>query len=225
MKHGLREFSADAFSSRLREAVSVPLSDSQTESLHAHYRELSRWVTRTSLIGPGTFRDALWRHYAESLAGIPLLPAKARNLVDVGSGAGFPGFVLAVMRPDLRTFLVESRQKKRAFLQAAARRVGVRVVCVDERLGASLPRALPAEIDVLTLRAVRLPIRAWRAIAERLARSGRVLVWMGSGEPLLTKDATSQSLEQSLLDVGLRTVDLIDLDGSDRRRVVSFARA
>ena len=66
----------------------------------AHYRFLLRWNRQTSLVGPGTIDEAVETHYGESLAALPLLgDAEGKTIVDIGSGAGFPGFVLAAARP------------------------------------------------------------------------------------------------------------------------------
>ncbi|HUF78495.1 MAG TPA: RsmG family class I SAM-dependent methyltransferase, partial [Thermoanaerobaculia bacterium] len=79
----------------------VPVVPATLAALYAHYQELRRWSPALSLIGPAAAGDVVERHYGESLAGVPLLPAGARVLVDVGSGAGFPGFVLAAACPEL----------------------------------------------------------------------------------------------------------------------------
>ncbi len=159
-------------------------------ALHAHHAELVKWSARTSLIGPATVESVLRRHYAESLAGLELIDEEAKTLVDLGSGAGFPGFVLAVMLPQARAFLVEARQKKWAFLRAASRRAGLEVCCVGKRLSEPLPGELPIEVDLLTLRAMRLPVEVWRSLVGRLSPHGRLLVWMGLREPLVEAPAT-----------------------------------
>jgi 16S rRNA (guanine527-N7)-methyltransferase len=137
------------------------------------------------LVGPGTLDTALDVHYGECLAALPLLPATDGEsaLVDVGSGAGFPGFVLAAARPGLRVTLVESRERKWSFLKAAALESGVRIDCLLGTVDRSLPPGLPERIDVVTLRALRLPARAWQALASRLSDNARVLVWAGREDP------------------------------------------
>src|SRR5436305_10950639 len=93
-----------------------PLKERAIDALFAHYRELALWNRRTNLIGPGTAHEILARHYGESLAALPLLPAAARRGLDLGSGAGFPGLVLAAACPELKMTLVEARERKWAFL-------------------------------------------------------------------------------------------------------------
>ena len=95
-------------------------------------------------------------HYAESLVVAGLLPEGVRTVVDVGSGAGFPGFVVAVARPELRMTLLEADQRKAAFLREASDFApNVRVLSrrsdeVGEAFDVVISRAVRAE-DVLEL--------------------------------------------------------------------------
>lgn len=139
-----------------------------------------------SLVGPGTLEGAVEVHYGESLAALPLLSMSAEaTLVDVGSGAGFPGFVLAAARPGLRVTLIEARERKWSFLKAAALEAAVRLDCILGTVDRTLPAGLPASVDFVTLRALKLPARAWQALTSNLADHGRVLVWAGREEPAL----------------------------------------
>ncbi len=94
------------FSSRLRVGVGEDLSPGCVQRLHLHFKELRKWNERYSLVGPGTGAEIVERHYVESLAALPLMARDAASLADIGSGAGFPGWVLAAARTDLDTILV-----------------------------------------------------------------------------------------------------------------------
>ncbi|MDH3428034.1 MAG: class I SAM-dependent methyltransferase, partial [Gemmatimonadota bacterium] len=150
--------------------------------LRLHYEELRRWSKRLSLIGPGTGETVVARHYGESLAALDLLDSGSR-LVDVGSGAGFPGWVLAAARSDLEVWLVESRGRKAAFLEAATRRAALSCRVLSARVGRSLPEGFPRAVDIITVRAVRLVPREWYALSTRLSESGRILRWVGPAAP------------------------------------------
>lgn len=80
-----------------------------------YLEELKRWNARVNLTGLTADRDIIIRHFLDSLAILPFL-GEAGKVADIGSGAGFPGLVLKLARPDLRLTLVESRGKKAAFL-------------------------------------------------------------------------------------------------------------
>src|SRR5712691_10434932 len=83
----------------VRDLAPEPLSDGAAAALFAHYEELRRWSPRLALVGPGAVDEVLARHFGESLAALPFLPEPQGALVDVGSGAGSPGLVLAAARP------------------------------------------------------------------------------------------------------------------------------
>lgn len=207
MGSSLPEISYEVFRSRLQDLSPLELPEAACESLHAHYRELRRWNVRMSLVGPGTATDVLARHYGESLAALPLIAPEDRSLVDLGSGAGFPGIVLAAALPRLEVTLVESRQKKWAFLTSAVRRSGLSCTCLNARVGRSLPEGFPAEVDVMTCRAVAVT----PDILEVLCRSSprvRFLLW--------------QSETRISLPPGLVLGRDLPIGGSERRRVVEL---
>ena len=105
------------------ETLELPLDDEQVRLLHRHYDLLEKWNARINLTSIRRPEKILVRHFGESLFLAKTLPAGARWVVDVGSGAGFPGFPLAVARPEIQVTLVESVAKKAAFLKEAARGV------------------------------------------------------------------------------------------------------
>jgi 16S rRNA (guanine527-N7)-methyltransferase len=114
----LAEF-AEGLRGRLR-GIADP-SDTQVEALHAHYELLLRWNSRLNLTRITSLDEVLERHYAESIFLAAQLPAGAWKVADVGSGAGFPGFPVAVLRPECQVTLIESHQRKAVFLREATR--------------------------------------------------------------------------------------------------------
>ncbi|HEV7517558.1 MAG TPA: RsmG family class I SAM-dependent methyltransferase [Thermoanaerobaculia bacterium] len=187
-----------------------PLSPGTVLALHHHYQELALWNRTISLIGPGTAEEVISRHYGESLAALPLIPPGARTAVDIGSGAGFPGIVLAAARPGLEVTLCEARERKWAFLAAASRRASLPCRCLNARVGIPLPTGLPEAIDLVTARAVRLEAEVLEALASRLAPGGRILLWVGEDAPDLPPN--------------LLPGHVLPLAGSDRRRILGLKR-
>lgn len=178
----LPEIPLDQFRRGLQQVSPVELAEPVVARLHSHYRELRRWNRTLSLVGPNTEEELLVRHFGESLAALPLLPTGAATLVDVGSGAGFPGLVLAAARPDLRVTLVEPRERKWAFLAAAARRAGLSCTCLNARVESPLPHGLPEETDLVTSRALSLA-GVLEPLAARVAPGGAFLLWLGQDGP------------------------------------------
>lgn len=113
------------FADLLRQRVSgiVAISPEQINLLQGHYGLLLRWNKSLNLTRVEALEDAVERHYAESLFLGARLPAVPLRIADVGSGAGFPGFPVAVLRPDCKVALIESHQRKAVFLREAARSV------------------------------------------------------------------------------------------------------
>lgn len=128
---------------------------------------------RQNLISASTV-DHIWaRHIVDSAQLLPLAPKKASRWIDLGSGAGFPGMVVAAMRPDMRVTLVESRRKRIDFLGAMAERLGIadRVEVAGSRLE-TLPTAI---YDVISARAFA-PIDRLLPLAHRFSQ--RETVWL-----------------------------------------------
>lgn len=98
----------------------IPLSDPQIALLEAHFELLRSWNRRLNLTTVTDTEEAATRHYGESLFLAAHLSVGS-SVVDVGSGAGFPGIPAAVLRPDCEFDLVESHQRKAVFLREAAR--------------------------------------------------------------------------------------------------------
>ncbi|MFL6198449.1 MAG: 16S rRNA (guanine(527)-N(7))-methyltransferase RsmG [Thermoanaerobaculia bacterium] len=185
MPFALPPLSRDALAKGLAKLSPEPLDDRALDALHAHYQELSIWNRRISLIGPGTLSEVLERHYGESLAALSLIPGDARFGLDIGSGAGFPGLVLAAARPGLEMALVEAREKKWAFLAAAARKASLPCRCLNVRVAVPLPAGIPASLDLVTARALKLDSDVLGALAGRLGPAGRILLWLGEEDPAL----------------------------------------
>jgi 16S rRNA (guanine(527)-N(7))-methyltransferase RsmG len=99
----------------------VDLSSGQVAALEAHYELLLRWNPRLNLTTVIELHEAVERHYAESLFLGKAINVGVQRIVDVGSGAGFPGFPVAILRPECEVTLVESHQRKAVFLKEAAR--------------------------------------------------------------------------------------------------------
>jgi 16S rRNA (guanine527-N7)-methyltransferase len=113
--------------------LGLNLTGEQTEQLARYFQELKKWNSRFNLVGQGEDRQLVEAHFLDSLTLLPLLdPCPEPGLVDVGSGAGFPGLVIKIARPDLLVTLVEPRQKRTAFLRQVVRTLGLQGIQVRE---------------------------------------------------------------------------------------------
>ncbi len=152
-------------------AAELGVSRETEARLHDYVALLLRWNAKINLVAESTL-DAVWqRHVLDSLQLLPLLPELPGSLTDLGSGAGFPGLVLAATS-GRETHLVESDRRKCAFLLEAARTLGLtRVHIHPQRIEA----ATPPPAAIVTARALApLPLLLSYAV-NKLAPGGFAL--------------------------------------------------
>ena len=143
----------------------MDLTPAQGEALWAHYELMCHWNPRINLTSVIELEKAAVRHYAESLFLASLVPSATLRLADIGSGAGFPGFPVAVSLPQAEVFLIESDQRKAAFLREASDLCrNVRVRCLRSNVYKDL-------VDAVIGRAVRP--------AEIISAAVRTAKWYG----------------------------------------------
>jgi 16S rRNA (guanine527-N7)-methyltransferase len=142
----------------------VPVSRETLERLEAYAGLLRTWNRRINLVGANTMGDIWRRHILDSAQLAPHVPRPARILVDLGSGAGLPGLVLALLGT-VEAHLVEADQRKAAFLREA-----VRVTGANAKIHAARAEKLPPlAADIITARAVA-PLPELLTLAQRFAR-------------------------------------------------------
>jgi len=143
--------------------------------LSTHLELLGRWQRAVNLVGPSTLNDPWRRHVLDSAQLLDHLPAPTRTLVDLGSGAGFPGMVLAILGvPGVH--LVEADRRKAAFLREVARATATDVVIHAARTEAMAGFAA----DVVTARGLA-PLPRLLELAEPFVGPGSVAVLLKGG--------------------------------------------
>jgi 16S rRNA (guanine527-N7)-methyltransferase len=141
------------------------LDDDQVSRLERHFCLLQQWNRRINLTSLRDPEEIVIRHYCESLFLGSRLPPGELRIIDVGSGAGFPGFPVAVLRPDCHVTLAESHQRKSVFLKESARSQS------NVRVFAGRAAKLDARFDWLISRGVAAPHVAGLAPAMALLLS------------------------------------------------------
>ncbi|KAL6772401.1 hypothetical protein ACKKBG_A30095 [Auxenochlorella protothecoides x Auxenochlorella symbiontica] len=208
------------------------LDSGQRAQLDAYLDILMEWNQNMNLTGPCTREEALQRHVVDSLALLPIIEAHAPpcppssgplTLMDVGSGAGFPGLVLAIARPAWRVTLLDSLAKRTRFLGAAAEAAGaagVRVVCANAEAAGRDP-ALRDAFQVVTARAVA----EMRVLAELclpfLAPGG---VWVAAKGPAPEGEVAAAGPALELLGAQLIGVEDVVCAGQQGRRTALTVR-
>ena len=162
------------------------------EQFLLYLRELKLWNARINLTALKTDRDVVLKHFLDSLAVLPFL-GRAGSLADLGSGAGFPGVALKLVRPEMRLTLVEAREKRAAFLEylvavlkltevevvqahltpAQARQWGPRFEAVVSRATFPLSRFLELAAPLLAPGGVALALKGPQLPGEELEAAQR----------------------------------------------------
>lgn len=137
------------FKARLTEGINklqLEFTDDALIRLEIYFKELKKWSRKVNLISRSSSdEDILEKHFLDSLTISPLLHKPGAHLLDVGTGAGFPGLICKTALPQLKLTLVEPRQKRVSFLRHIIRTIGLQDVAVldcriedDKRLPSNL---------------------------------------------------------------------------------------
>jgi 16S rRNA (guanine527-N7)-methyltransferase len=145
----------DLKSDKARALALIPVSRETEKRLDRFVDVLLLWQSKLNLIAPSTLRELWTRHIADSLQLLPLAP-DARTWVDLGTGGGFPGAVIACAladKPGAKVHLIESNGKKSAFLREAVRATGVPAIVHLER-AEKFGESCAEPVHVVTARAL-----------------------------------------------------------------------
>ena len=137
------------------EIISYGVSRETMQKLEKFVAILCEWNEKMNLVSKNSLSDVWVRHILDCVQLLKYIDPNTHNLVDIGSGAGFPGIVLAILMkekmPEVKFFLVESIAKKTAYLKEVCARIGLdNVEIVNERV----ENAVFKDVDVITARAV-----------------------------------------------------------------------
>lgn len=152
-----------------------PLTPQESQQLQAYASLLRQWNPRINLVAPSTLPQLEERHVLDSAQLVPHLPAEgALEVLDVGSGAGLPGLIMAILCPAHRFTLAERDQRKAAFLHTA-----VHELCLGNvKVHAGDVKTLAGPYD-------RITARAWASLTDILQLTSPLLA--STGEWLLLK--------------------------------------
>ena len=170
--------SADTIRRALGEFL-IAVSDSQVLQIQQYMRILLAWNEKINLTSIRDPLEILNRHFCECMYAAATVPVEDGRLADVGSGAGFPGLPLKIIRPALQVVLIESNVKKATFLAEVIRDLGL----TDARVLVSRYEELAEEVaplDFVCSRALGefVPFLEW-AHSEKVAAK-QVILWIGA---------------------------------------------
>jgi len=158
-----------------RLAAQLDVSRETMARLESYVALVQKWQPRVNLVSPASLSDIWPRHIWDSAQLAPYIPAGSTRLLDIGSGAGFPGLVLAILT-DAECHLVESDQKKAIFLRTVIRECGLTATVHNQRI-----ETLPfLDADIITARALAPLDRLLALLGNQLRPGTRCLFLKGA---------------------------------------------
>ena len=201
----------------------IPLDGAQLASLEKYAELLCEWNEKMNLTAITDPEGIAVKHFLDSLAFLKKVdvPFGAR-LADVGTGAGFPGLVLKIARPDIELVLIDSLQKRLTFLAAVLSQLGLSASLVHARAeDAGHDKALRESFDVVTARAVA-NLSALSEYCLPLVKIGGVFA------PMKTADVESEAAaaEKAVAVLGgkILSTQIYELPVAGKRSVVTIEK-
>jgi 16S rRNA (guanine527-N7)-methyltransferase len=202
-------------------AIDVALTDEQAAQIAAYAALLADWNARFNLTAITDEQSVLALHFIDSLTILRALPERSGiALLDVGTGAGFPGLVLKIARPDLRVTVIDSTAKKIAFCQEVIRTLplkGARALHMRSEEFAHA-RSERGRYDVVTARAVAALPTLVEYLLPFVAVGGVCIAMKGS---VAAEEAAAAANAIQMLGGRLRRIEPVALPGlQDKRALV-----
>jgi 16S rRNA (guanine527-N7)-methyltransferase len=162
-------------------ALGIVLPEGFARHADAYLEELRRWDRVARLTGYRTEAERIGHLIIDSLRLLSILPAAASPLLDLGSGAGVPGLVLKLARPDWAVTLVEANRRRANFLRHVVRQLGLeRIVVAHARAEAlAMEAGIRGAFRTVTARAVGSPGTVGALAAPFLSAEGQLVVSLG----------------------------------------------
>lgn len=197
----------------LASGYGITLSQGQLAQLNRYAACLVEWNSRFNLTAITDPREIETKHFLDCLL-LAAQPQVAGRVVDVGSGAGFPGLVVKILKPEVELTLMEPTGKRLEFLRHAAAEIGAEAHFVKERAEEAARKQWRESFDVATARAVA-PLNVLCEYCLPLVRPGGVFIAMKSGEEPLPQAAL-----QKLGGAYSSTHSFTLPDGAERRLLI-----
>src|SRR5256884_7944492 len=200
---------------------SLPAYDDQVLQIQQYIKILMTWNEKINLTAIRDPLEILYRHFCESMYAAEALPMENGRLADIGSGAGFPGLALKIIRPGLQVFLVESHIKKATFLAEVIRELRLSGAQVLARRYEELGEEV-APLDYVCSRALgEFPGFLQWARSQQIAAK-QVILWIGARDlPEIQKIGTWEWREPIAVPHSLRRLLLV---GTKRSSQISASR-
>ncbi|MCC6455296.1 MAG: 16S rRNA (guanine(527)-N(7))-methyltransferase RsmG [Caldilineaceae bacterium] len=176
------------------QALGIPLDTQQLAQFELYYRELVEWNEKFNLTAITDYTDVQTKHFLDSLVALPLVanelgesipPTRPLHLLDVGTGAGFPGIPLKIAAPRLKVTLMDGTGKKIIFLREIVAKLGLTQVEVVQGRAEELGNdpGYRGQFDLVTARAVAALNTLVEYLLPLVRRGGYAVIYKGASAP------------------------------------------
>lgn len=183
--------------------LGFPASDDQIKAFMTYLSELKKWNKAYNLTGLKSDEDIVIKHFLDSLLYLKAIPEGEIKAADVGSGAGFPGIPLKIVRPEIEMYLIEPSRKKSAFLRHIVRHLELkRIEVIEKRIEETkVNQELPSLLDAGVTRAL-FSIKDFMKKASPIVKKGGLLI-LSKGPKVQEEIKTIKGLTYEILNLSL----------------------
>lgn len=201
-------------------ALGIPLSTLQLEQFWNYLVLLQKWNRVINLTGLRSCKEIIVKHFLDSLTPLPYLPEEG-GILDLGSGAGFPGLPIAICRPNQSVTLIDASTKKVNFLKEVARHLNLRNTRVIQGyLGkAPLPLLESIQFDIITARAIGKLKELLGGVSDYLPFGGKLMLMKGRQG---LKEMADLEVEIQKKGFQIETPIFLNLPYLDQERILIF---
>jgi 16S rRNA (guanine527-N7)-methyltransferase len=165
--------------------LDITCSDKQTDAFMIYLSELKKWNRAYNLTAIKSDEDIIIKHFVDSLLFVKVMPETHLQIADVGTGAGFPGIPVKIIRPETEITLIDSSRKKTAFLRHLTRQLELKGINVVQQRIENLDSSYNKKFDSILSRAT-FSVKEFLATACPYIRNGGNLI-LNKG-PKITKE-------------------------------------
>jgi 16S rRNA (guanine527-N7)-methyltransferase len=197
----------ELFRKGLKELGYIPETD-RLNAFMTYLTELKKWNKAYNLTGLKKDNDIIIKHFLDSLLYLKVIPGGEIKVADVGSGAGFPGIPIKIIRPEIDMYLIESSGKKSAFLKHIIRELQLKKIEVIEKRieETKVNQQIPVSVDVAVTRAL-FTVKDFIKKASHIVKQGGMLI-LNKGPKVKEELKIIKDIKYKILTVSLPLSDI-----------------
>jgi 16S rRNA (guanine527-N7)-methyltransferase len=188
--------------------LGTAFSEEQIQAFMVFLSELKKWNRAYNLTGIREDKEIVEKHFLDSLLYLKAMPEGAIKVADIGTGAGFPGIPIKIIRPEIEMYLIEPSGKKTAFLGHIINKIGLEKIEVIEKRVEEVKsgRELPSPVDIAVTRAL-FSIREFIKKSSHLVKEGGALI-LNKGPKVSEELKVLKDIRHEIFTYNLPLVDI-----------------